>query len=69
MLGWSGTKQMEKDLRDYADSIGLYLTQQAVYKGANRLPNPKSPDGIFHREEDIWVFIGLRFLPPVLRWA
>lgn len=69
MLGWSGTKQMEKDLRDFADSIGLYLTQQAVYKGPSRLPNPNSADGVFHREEEVWEFVGLRYLDPLLRWA
>lgn len=70
VLGWSGTKQMEKDLRDFADSIGLYLSQQALYKADGpRLHNPRSPDGVFHEERELWEFMGLRYLPPRLRWA
>ena len=69
VLGWSGTKQMEKDLRDYASERGLHLSQQAVYKDTKRLMNPKSEDGVFHTEEEVWEFVGLKFLPPCLRWA
>ena len=69
VLGWSGSKQMEKDLRDYASDRGLHLSQQAVFKDTKRLTNPKSEDGVFHTEEEVWDFLGLKFLSPRLRWA
>lgn len=69
VLGWSGSKQMEKDLRDYADEQGLHLSQQAVFRETKRLTNPKSIDGVFHSEEDVWEFLGLKYLPPRLRCA
>jgi len=69
VLGWSGSKQMEKDLRDYASERGFHLSQQAVYKDMKRQRNPKSEDGVFHTEKEVWDYLGLQFLPPCLRWA
>lgn len=48
-----------------------YLTQQALYDRStgNRVPNPHADDGIFRTEEELWAVLGLKFLPPVLRWA
>jgi DNA polymerase/3'-5' exonuclease PolX len=69
ILGWSGNRQMEKDLRDYSNDKGFHLSQQALYKHAKRVKNPKSEDGVFHTEEDIWTYMGLKFLHPRLRWA
>ena len=72
VLGWSGTKQMEKDLRDYSHfERKTSFSQQAIFFDATgkRARNPKSEDGNFDQEEDIWEFLGLKFLPPTLRWA
>ncbi len=63
------THPPKQDLRDYADERGLHFSQQAVYRNTKRLSNPKSPDGIFHREEDIWEFLELKYIPTCLRWA
>jgi DNA polymerase/3'-5' exonuclease PolX len=68
----AGSKQFEKDLRFYAASEhNVNLSQQAMYNkdtGA-LLRNPRSPDGLFHNEEDIFAYLGLKYLPPILRCA
>ena len=100
VLGWSGTTQVEKDIRSYATEKkvgtkyawtnwpspclsqptenhpqlqqGWYYSQQALFDRQDhgkRLQNPASADGIFHREEEVWTFLGLCYLPLRLRWA
>jgi hypothetical protein len=53
----------------------VHVAHQAMYhldgesKGAPVL-NPKTlPEGGFHCEEDIFEYLGLKYLPPILRNA
>lgn len=51
---------------------GFYLTQQALYHNdgvGKRVRNPGAPDGLFTREEELWAYLGLKYIPPLLRWA
>jgi DNA polymerase beta thumb len=49
----------------------MSLSQQAIYSRSNglRVPNPRSKDGIYYTEADIFSIMGLKYIPPCLRWA
>jgi hypothetical protein len=63
---------MEKSLRRFASERKmLVMSHQAIYTfpSMRAAKNPKDPEGIFREQEDIWDFLGLKYIPPTLRWA
>lgn len=64
LLGWSGTRQFERDIRTYAEKVLEYqLSQQGVFNIRTKTLVEQN----FETEEDIFRFLRLKFLPPYLR--